>query len=61
MGKLSENRDLTDYIPVIDTLFMSYVRTDDYAASSDKERNTIVDCCQELKDYINDLIIEHKS
>lgn len=60
MEKLSFYRDLADYVKVIDLMFTSYVRTDDFANESEEDRCTIVDCCTELKDFIGDLIKEEK-
>lgn len=58
MEKLSFNRDLTDYLKVIDELLTSYVKTDEFADGSEEERCTTVDCCTELKVYISDLMKE---
>lgn len=58
MEKLSFYRDLADYLKVIDELLTSYVKTDVFAAGSEEERCTTVDCCTELKVYISDLMKE---
>jgi len=58
MEKLSFYRDMADYLKVIDELLTSYVKTDVFAAGSEEERCTTVDCCTELKDYISDLMKE---
>ena len=49
MKELSEIRDLKEYAAVIETLLMSYVKTEEFALCSEKERIDIVDACQELK------------
>lgn len=55
MRNLSFNRDLADYIRVIDDLLMNHVKTDVFATGSEEERCNTVDCCCELKDYISEL------
>lgn len=49
MENLSKIRDLADYAKVIDTLLVSFVKTDEFAEGTEKERSDIVDSCQELK------------
>lgn len=58
MEKLSFNRDLADYVQVIDELLMNYVTTDVFAEGSEEERGKIVYSCCELKEHIGDLIKE---
>lgn len=49
MEKLKEIRDLKDYSAIIETLLLSYVKTQEFADCSERERADIVDSCQELK------------
>ena len=49
MKNLAEIRNLTVYAKVIDTLLMSYIKIEEFATSSDRERSpNIVDSCAEL-------------
>ena len=52
MKNLSEIRNLSDYAKVIDTLLMSYIKTEEFATSSDRERSDIVDSCAERKNEL---------
>ena len=49
MKELSFIRDLKEYAAIIETLLLSYVKTEQFAASSERERADVVDACQELK------------
>lgn len=49
MKELSKIRDLKDYTKVIDELLLSFVKTEEYISSSEKERCQVVDACTELK------------
>lgn len=53
MEKLKEIRDLKDYSAIIETLLLSYVKTQEFADCSERERADIVDSCQELKSALN--------
>ena len=52
MKNLSEIRNLSDYAKVIDTLLMSYIKTEEFATSSERERCDVVDSCNELKNKL---------
>lgn len=49
MKNLAGIRDLKDYATTIDTLLTHYVKSDEFADSTERERSDIVDSCQELK------------
>ena len=50
------NRDnLSDYRDVIETLVFSYIRTEDFAAMSEHQRNNLVDCIIELELLITNI------
>jgi antitoxin component HigA of HigAB toxin-antitoxin module len=52
MKNLSEIRNLSDYAKVIDLLLTHYVKSEEFATSSERERSDIVDSCNELKNEL---------
>lgn len=49
---LAENREMEDYTDLLDTMFMSYVRSEEYASLSSNQRNSTVDIVLELKERL---------
>lgn len=52
---LLENRDATEYSEFLDTMFLSYVRTEDYVSLSREKRNNKCDIVLELKQLLKSL------
>ena len=52
MKYLAKIRDLKDYVTIIETLLMHYVKSEEYATSSDRELCDVVDACNELKNEL---------
>ena len=53
---LSNRDNLNDYTEAIDTLFVSYIVTDDYISLSKEKRIEVVTCVNELKMLIKNLL-----
>ena len=49
MKNLKTYRDLSDYIEVLDDLFMIYLKSDECDNDTKEDRGKIADCIQELK------------
>lgn len=49
MKNLKTNRDLSDYIEVLDDLFMIYVRSDECDNDGTEARSKVACCVEELK------------
>lgn len=49
MKNLKTNRDLSDYVEVIDDLFLIYVQSDECDNDGQEARSKVADCVRELK------------
>ena len=49
MKNLKTNRDLSDYVEVLDDLFLIYVQSDECDNDGQECRSKVADCVRELK------------
>ena len=49
MKNLKSNRDLSDYVEVLDDLFLIYIQSDECDNDGQECRSKVADCVRELK------------